>query len=192
MIGCSIWPMVPQTSLSFEFFGHVPSFIKSKYERPLASWPVYAKRYDTHAFCFDDQFSIQCICLFWLHWGYLRIFRFLWGESLETDVWSIDISIKTGTYWSQYLVLVQFFEHGTSQQRHDLASQLVGHVLVRHLVVFLNFFSWIQSWVLVYIFHHHWVSFHLKALLGVWRLAYLYVQFLCASCSQVINQLQQQ
>lgn len=36
---------------------------------------------------------------------------------------------------------MQFFEHGTCQQRHDLASQLVGHVLVSHLVVFLNFFS---------------------------------------------------
>jgi pumilio RNA-binding family len=31
---------------------------------------------------------------------------------------------------------VQVFEHGTSQQRHDLASQLVGHVLVLSLQMY--------------------------------------------------------
>lgn len=36
------------------------------------------------------------------------------------------------TLWN----LVQFFEHGTQQQRRDLASQLVGHVLVLSLQMY--------------------------------------------------------
>jgi hypothetical protein len=49
-------------------------------------------------FAWMTNSASNALCLFWLHWGYLRIFQFLWGESLETDVWWIDIYIKTGTY----------------------------------------------------------------------------------------------
>lgn len=35
-----------------------------------------------------------------------------------------------------FLVVGQFFEHGTQQQRRELASQLVGHVLVLSLQMY--------------------------------------------------------
>ncbi len=34
------------------------------------------------------------------------------------------------------MLFVQFFEHGTPQQRRDLANQLVGHVLVLSLQMY--------------------------------------------------------
>lgn len=43
-----------------------------------------------------------------------------------SEGWKVDL----------FVLLGQFFEHGTQQQRRELASQLVGHVLVLSLQMY--------------------------------------------------------
>jgi hypothetical protein len=72
--------------------------------------------------------------------------------------------------WLTYIFLIQFFEHGSSSQRRELADQLFGHALALSLQMYGC--RVIQKVIHVHIFSKFHKFFYFKKILGLLTKAY--------------------